>query len=661
MAVSLEAMPEVVSDEIVRARQRRRMIGFAVFAVLAVLAFVAAHDVPKGLDSGIQRWAQDRYKWSVINRQSAAIFTHFFNPISDFLDWSVRHVDSLLGALRWPGVVAVTAAVGWRTGGASAALSGGLAMFGVGVIADWDLAMLTLSIMAVSVIIALVLGVPLGIITARSDKAERVVRVLLDTAQVMPIFVYFSPVQVFFGIQFPPAVVVTVIYALPPAVRLTNLGLRQVPVVMNEVGQSFGATQRQQLFKVQLPIARRTILLGINQVIMMAFGVVVLASLLGTGDLGNEVLAGLQKQEVGAAFAAGLGIVLLAVALDRVSTGEHTTRHTRWSQKVPKLSPRTRNLLLVGVPVLAVIVGRLTDATGFPSSLTYDIAPTVDGWVTWVQDNLRKGVPVIGGTQAINDFLVTDVLDPVKEFLQAVPWLLVVVFGAFLGWLTKGWRLAATIAICFLLIATMGFDNKTSLWDHAMDTLSQVLVAIVISVLIALPLGMWAGRSNRVERILRPFMDVAQVMPQFVYLIPVVFLFLPGRGAGVVACVIYAVPPCIRLTSLGMREVPFAPREAAISFGATGRQEMRNVQLPLARKAILLGINQTMMMVLATVIIASLIGAGGLGLLAYQAAVKPQTKLGLGTAGGLSIVLLAIMLDRLTQAWGTSRETEHRA
>ncbi len=661
MAVSLEAMPEVVSDEIVRARRRRRMIGFAVFAVLAVLAFVAAHDVPKGLDSGIQRWSQDRYKWSVINRQSAAIFTHFFNPISDFLDWSVRHVDSLLGALRWPGVVAVTAAVGWRTGGASAALSGGLAMFGVGVISDWDLAMLTLSIMAVSVIIALVLGVPLGIITARSDKAERVVRVLLDTAQVMPIFVYFSPVQVFFGIQFPPAVVVTVIYALPPAVRLTNLGLRQVPVVMNEVGQSFGATQRQQLFKVQLPVARRTILLGINQVIMMAFGVVVLASLLGTGDLGNEVLAGLQKQEVGAAFAAGLGIVLLAVALDRVSTGEHTIRHTRWSQKVPKLSPRTRNLLLVGVPVLAIIVGRLTDATGFPSSLTYDIAPTVDGWVTWVQDNLRKGVPVIGGTQAINDFLVTDVLDPVKEFLQAVPWLLVVVFGAFLGWLTKGWRLAATIAICFLLIATMGFDNKTSLWDHAMDTLSQVLVAIVISVLIALPLGMWAGRSNRVERILRPFMDVAQVMPQFVYLIPVVFLFLPGRGAGVVACVIYAVPPCIRLTSLGMREVPFAPREAAISFGATGRQEMRNVQLPLARKAILLGINQTMMMVLATVIIASLIGAGGLGLLAYQAAVKPQTKLGLGTAGGLSIVLLAIMLDRLTQAWGTSRETEHRA
>ncbi len=184
-----------------------------------------------------------------------------------------------------------------------------------------------------------------------------------------------------------------------------------------------------------------------------------------------------------------------------------------------------------------------------------------------------------------------------------------------------------------------------------------MLVAIVVSVLIALPLGLWAGRSDRVEKILRPFLDLAQVLPQFVYLLPVVFLFAVGRAAGVIACVIYAVPPCIRLTSLGLREVPWAPRESAISFGATPRQEMRNVQLPLARKSILLGINQTMMMVLATVIIASLIGAGALGLVAYEATAKPNIKLGQGVAAGLSIVLLAIMLDRITQAWGRDRDT----
>lgn len=329
------------------------------FAVLAVVAIVLAHDVPSWLDLHIQKWAQDRYKWTIVNRQSSPIFRYFFNPIADGLTWAVEHTESLLLALRWPGVVALTGAIGWRTGGLRAGLAGAAAMMGVGVIADWDNAMRTLSIMAVAVVIALVLGVPLGILAARSDRAERVIRVLLDTAQVMPIFVYFSPVQIFFGLQFAPAVVVTVIYALPPAVRLTNLGLRQVPVVANEVGQSFGATSRQQLFKVQLPIARRTILLGLNQVIMMAFAIVVLASLLGTGDLGQDVLAALQKQEVGVAFASGLGIVLMAVALDRVSTGDRNAVPSQLSRRLPKVPPHIATALAVGVPVLAVLAACL--------------------------------------------------------------------------------------------------------------------------------------------------------------------------------------------------------------------------------------------------------------------------------------------------------------
>jgi glycine betaine/proline transport system permease protein len=176
-------------------------------------------------------------------------------------------------------------------------------------------------------------------------------------------------------------------------------------------------------------------------------------------------------------------------------------------------------------------------------------------------------------------------------------------------------------------------------------------------VLIALPLGIWAGRSPRVDAALRPFLDAAQVMPQFVYLIPVLFLFDPGRGAGVVASVIYAVPPCIRLTSLGLREVPVAPREAAVSFGATPRQELLKVQLPLAFRSIMLGINQSILMVLATVIIAALIGAGALGLVSYEAFAKPILKIGSGAAGGVAIVLLAVVLDRITQAWGTPRRT----
>ncbi len=198
-----------------------------------------------------------------------------------------------------------------------------------------------------------------------------------------------------------------------------------------------------------------------------------------------------------------------------------------------------------------------------------------------------------------------------------------------------------------------GAGDRVPMWDLAMDTLSQVTVAIVISVVIAVPLGIAAGRSDRFNQLLRPLLDAAQVMPQFVYLIPVVALFNAGRACGVVAAVVYSVPPCIRLTSLGLREVPYPPSEAAISFGATPRQELLKVQLPMAVRSILLGINQTVLMVLATVIIAALVGAGALGLEAYRGFTKPLSDIGRGLAGGLSIVLLAIVLDRVTQAWGS--------
>ena len=645
---TVEELPSDDPADLVRARARRRRLGFVAFGVLGVLAVVLWRDIPSWLDLHVQSWMQDRYKWTVYNRETSPLFTWFLNPVSDLLTWSVDKVHWVLATLRWPGVVVLGAVIGWRTGGVRAGVAAGVALLGVGIVSDWALAMLTLSIMTVAVVIALVLGVPLGILTARSDRAEKIVRVILDTAQVMPAFVYFSPLQVAFGLQVPPAVMATVVYALPPAVRLTNLGLRQVPVVANEVGVSFGATEWQRLVKVQLPMARRSILLGLNQVIMMAFAIVVLASLLGTGDLGQNVLAALQKQEVGKAMAAGLGIVLLAVALDRMTTGQRTA--------APTLDRRIVVAASVGAVVVAAVVAKVADLTVFPDALRWDVSGAVDSAVGWVQDNLRKGVPVIGGTQSISDFLVIRVLDPIKELLLWLPWLLVVVAFAFVGWLSKGWRLAGTVAVCLLLIGALGGipggTGTVPMWDLAMDTLSQVLVAIVISVLIALPLGLWAGRSDRVEAALRPFLDIAQVLPQFVYLLPVVFLFSVGRAAGVVACVIYAVPPCIRLTALGMREVPWAPREAAISFGATRRQEMRLVQLPLARRAILLGINQTLMMVLATVIIAALVGAGALGLVAYEATAKPNIKLGQGVGGGVSIVLLAIMLDRITQAWG---------
>jgi glycine betaine/proline transport system permease protein len=482
----------------------RWVIPAVVFVGLCALAIAVNPNVPSWLDIGFQRWIRDRYMWTVQNSTTHWVFTRVFNPLADAIDSAISAVHWVLVHLRWPGVVTLTCAIGWRTGGIRAGITGAMAMLGVAVLGVWEPAMVTLSLMITAVVIALCIGVPLGIWTSRSDHAERVIRGVLDTAQVMPVFVYLIPVSVFFGLQGPPAVVATVIYAVPPAVRLTNLGLRSVPVVTNEVAESFGCTPFQQLVKVQLPMARRTILLGLNQVIMMAFGVVVIASLLGANDLGQLVLRGLQKNDVGAAFVPGLAIVLLAVSLDRITTGERPTsvRQRSW---MPDISHRTASIVAVGSVVIATALAAIFSADSFPTSLTIDISGGINDAVDWVQRNLRHGVPIIGGTQAINDFLVADVLEPIRAFLVWLPWLTVVLFVAAVAYASKGWRLAVGCAACLLAIGTMGsipggVGGRTHMWDLAMDTLSQVLVAIVIIVLIALPLRSGPGAPATAAR-----------------------------------------------------------------------------------------------------------------------------------------------------------------
>jgi glycine betaine/proline transport system permease protein len=377
---------------------------------------------------------------------------------------------------------------------------------------------------------------------------------------------------------------------------------------------------------------------------------VVFGSLLGVADVGREVLDGLEKNKPEVALAPGLAIVFAAVALDRVSTGSRSGGARRLTVSVA--------LVVAGAAVaVAAVAARIFDATTFPSSLVVDIRRPVADALGWVNENLRRDVPIIGGTKPLSDALVTWLIEPLRAFLVTTPWLLVVVVVALVGYLSRGWRLAATVTVCLLLIASMGEirANKTSLWDQSMDTLSQVLVAGVLSVMMAVPLGIVAGRSSTFYAVLRPLLDAAQVLPQFVYLVPVLFLFGVGRSAGVIAAVIYAVPPGIRLTAQGLCEVPFAPREAAWSFGSTSAQELRKVQLPLAARSIMLGVNQTVLMVLATVVIAALIGGGALGLYSLGGFQKQQSQFGQGLAAGVCIVALAVMLDRLTQAWGSAR------
>ena len=594
----------------------------------ALVGFALGRRPPTWLDIHLRPWVDSLYRWSQLHGDKNWLFRIVFTPFAHAVTWMTKTLLSGLRSIRWPGVLALTALVGWRTSGGKAAATGVVVLAGCGVLGFWDDTLITASIMLVAVAISLVIGIPLGIWAGLSDRAERVLRAFLDTAQVMPPYVYLLPLVVAFGIGIPPAVVATVIYAVPPAARLTSLGIREVAGTTTEVGMSFGCTRRPLLMKVQLPLARRAILLGINQVIMMAFGVVVIAAFVGTGGLGSDVLAGLQKVDVGAAFVPGLALVLVAVAIDRTTTGTSA-------------GARTRRTLLIGLGGLVIVsvVARLLNLDTFPSSLHVNLAKPVNSANSWIGDHIRHS------TQSFSDWLVIHVLSPLRDLLQKVAWWLIVVITTALGWRSGGRRLGALCAGCMVGIASL------AVWDLAMDTLSQVLVAVVLSTLIALPIGILAGRSETVERLLRPLLDAAQVMPAFVYLVPVIALFNVGRVPGVIASVIYAIPPGIRLISLGLRQVPHPPREAATSFGATPFQELYKVQLPLAARSMMLAINQVIMMVLAMVVVAALIGAGGLGLETIYGLTKKE--IGRGIAGGLAIVLLAVVLDRITQAWGT--------
>ncbi len=244
---------------------------------------------------------------------------------------------------------------------------------------------------------------------------------------------------------------------------------------------------------------------------------------------------------------------------------------------------------------------------------------------------------------------------PVEQTLEGMDWLLnssppslIIVVVALVAWRVSGWRLS------LFGIITLFFVGFLGLWEDSMTTLAMVLSSVMFCAAVGIPLGILAARSDRFEAFLRPVLDAMQTTPAFVYLVPVVMLFSIGTVAGVIATIIFALPPIIRLTNLGIRQVPRELLEAALAFGATPWQVLRRVQLPLARATIMAGLNQTIMMSLSMVVIAALIGAGGLGVPVFHG--LNTLEVGLAGIGGLSIVLLAMVLDRITQAMGKERK-----
>jgi glycine betaine/proline transport system permease protein len=610
-----------------------------VIAALVLLAVALAGDLGAAFPSSVvlplAEWADRFDAWVIRNRSTTPLFTGVIRPVAGLAGDAVADVAALLAVLGWPGVVVLAAGLTLASSGRRVAAVVVLALVAVGLIGVWDDAMLTVALTVVAVATCVTVGLPLGVLAGGVPRIERALRPVLDTLQIVPAYVYLIPAVLLLGIGGPSAVVVTVAFALPPLVRLTALGVRSVPRSLIDVAVSTGATRLQLLRTVLLPLAGPWIRAGINQTIMMALAMVVVASLVGAGGLGREVLRGLQTLDVGRALDAGVGIVLLAVALDRASGGDRDRARAALAGDARTVG------VVVGVTVALAAIVSLLPASTFPAAGRLSLADATTSAVAWSSANLA------GATAAVADVLTLGVLDPLLGLLVALPWWALVAAVSGLGWWLAGERLALLVVLAGVTIGALG------LWEQTMDTVSQVLVATMLALVVALPLGVVASQSDRVARALRPVLDTLQTLPAFVYLVPTVALFGVGRVPGLIATVLYALPPAVRLTDVGIREVDTGALDAARSQGATRLQLLRTVQLPLARPTILLGVNQTTVMVLAGIVIAGLVGASGLGIETVLGVARGD--LGRGIAAATAIVLLGVVLDRLTQALGVER------
>ncbi len=609
----------------------KRRLG-ALFIVLFLAQTFGTRGFPDSLNIGLAEPITNLQSWVRKNRSSNWSFEYFFNPLISIVEFGIDLVESVFTWLPWFVPAIIVFAIVARTRRWGLATFTAFAVVYPGLVGVWSQSIVTISLMAVAVFICVLVGVPLGVLAAFNDRVESILRPILDGMQTVPATVYLIPIVLFFGIGPAPAAVATVIYALPPMVRLTKLGIQQVPRSAVEAAQMFGATKRQILAKVQLPLAVPSIIAGINQTVMMALGIVVIATLVGAGGLGQEINQTVRRLEPGRGLVVSLAVVAVALVLDRVSMSLVSTPGV----KRVILSRNTLYAALAGL-VAAAVIGRLLGWVEFPFSWGTSFADPIDTGFKW----FRTTFDVV--TRPFNDFIVREVLIRAQTlFNETVTWQAVVVVAAAFAFYVAGWKMSVFTA------CGVTFIGLTGRWLDAVDTLTQTVVAVVISILIALPIGIWIGRRPRIEAIIAPVLDAFQTIPNLVYAIPFVMIFSVGPVPGIVAAVVYAIPPGIRLTSLGIRQVNNESIEAAITFGATQRQVLWGVRVPLAMPSIILAINQMVMMVLAMAIISGMVGGGGLGYRSIEALTGPDS--GLGVEVGLAIVIMATILDRLLQA-----------
>ena len=539
-------------------------------------------------------------------------------------------------SLSWIAVIGVAVAVGhyardWRLAALTGACFLYLAIFG-----QWASAMVTLASVLIAVPLGAVGGLALGIWAYRRPLVDQILRPILDLMQTVPVFAYLVPVLILFGFGPVAALVATVIYAMPPMVRVTIVALRSVPEEIKEAGRMVGCTRRQMMWKVLVPSASPALMVGVNQVIMLTLNMVIIASMIGAGGLGFDVLASLRRLDIGGGIEAGLAIVVMAIALDRVSqafaargvqehrTGSYLRRHP-WTS--------TSFAIIAGTLILGQFIPAVQT---YPAGLTLTTGPFWTDTMEWINVNFFDTF------EAIKLVILQGLLLPVKRFFAGIPWAWGIIATGLFAWKLAGWRMGVLAALFMAFIAASG------LWGKAMVTIYLCGVSVLIATVIGIPLGIWAAERPGAGRVILGCMDTLQTLPSFVYLIPVVMLFRVGDFSAMIAVVLYALAPAVRYAAFGLREVPEHLIEAGRMAGCTPRQLLFRIKLPLATPQLLLGLNQTIMLALSMLVITALVGTRDLGQEVYIALTKANA--GQGIVAGLCVAFIAIIADRVVNA-----------
>ena len=545
----------------------------------------------------------------------------------------------ILPAISWITVIAGVVALGhYCRDWALAALVGACFLY-LAIFGQWDSAMVTLASVAIAVPIGAGGGLLIGIWAYRHPLGEKIMTPILDLMQTIPIFAYLVPILFMFGFGPVSALVATIIYATPPMIRITTLALKAVDPEIVDFGRMAGSTPRQLMWRVLVPSALKSIMVGVNQVIMLTLNMVIIASMIGAGGLGFDVLAALRRLDIGAGFEAGIAIVALAIAVDRLSQAFAE----RAGQVVPPavgdtwITRHKRTTLVLGLLIATFLIGRFVPAIqDYPDSQAITTGAFWDDLVRYLNVNYFDTF------EAIKVFFLTWFMLPIKRFLLGVPWPWALAMITLLGWRVGGWRLAVLTGVLSSLIVVNG------LWAKAMVTVYLCGSSVIIATVIGVPLGVLAALNKRAGQAIGLFIDTLQTLPSFVYLIPVVMLFRVGDFTAMVAIVLYALAPAVRYAAHGVRSVSGELIEAGRVSGCTNWQLLRMIRLPMALPEILLGINQTIMLALSMLVITALVGTRDLGQEVYIALTKADT--GRGLVGGLAIAFIAIIADRMITA-----------